>query len=426
MKTKLPQYWKSFVFFVPALLIVLMAVASCAKKQSEILPVTKKTFSEPLLPITPYEYPSGNNDLATLGRVLFYDKNLSGDRSVSCGSCHQQQYGFADNKKFSVGAFGFFTERNTHVISRSDNSRFWDGKNQGVFNGITTTCTSSTSTFTNTTILTQGYNVGPPDTLISVTTTTTTTCLDQLIQASVFTNPIKIPFITTGEMNLDVETVKERIAALPYYAELFRKAFPHNTQPVTETNIQAALGTFMDNFVAENSKFDRVNAGSAQFTREESDGLAVFNGKAKCGLCHKSYNNFAGRPGQFEDIGLDAFYTDEGRKKVTNLSSDVGRFHVPPLKNIALTAPYMHDGRFSTLEQVVDFFDNGVQHSANLSSAFSVHPEPDGNGGYVAGGSSYQELLLTPTEKANLVKFLKTLTDYTLIWDVKLSDPFKK
>ncbi|MGZ3905056.1 MAG: cytochrome-c peroxidase, partial [Bacteroidia bacterium] len=293
-----------------------------------------------------------------------------------------------------------------------------DGKNQVVFNNLVTSCTTSTVTAT---VLTSNYSVTTTDTI----TSTTTTCLEELIQAAVFTNPVKIPFITTGEMNIGLQEAVRRISALPYYSDLFSKAFPGNPTPVTQANIEIALGVFMDNIVSGNSKFDMVNNGSAQFTPEEADGQDVFNGKGKCSLCHRADNNFAGKAGQFEDIGLDLSYIDQGRKRLTNLSSDEGRFHVPSLKNVSLSAPYMHDGRFRTLNEVVEFFDNGVQQSANLSSAMSAHPTPDGNGGFTSGGHNFQPLLLTSTEKEHLVEFLKTLTDYTIINDKKLSDPFK-
>lgn len=417
MKTKLSRYRVAIALFVP-ILMILVTTVSCSKKVAA-MPEHKKSSTDPELPPVAYSYAvGGNNDLATLGRVLFYDKNLSGDRTVSCGSCHQQQFGFADNKKLSTGAYGVLASRNTHIITQSDNSRFWDGKNQVVFNNIVTSCSTSTVT---TTVLTSNYSV----TTSSTVTTTSTTCLEELIQAAVFTNPVKIPFITTGEMNIGLQELRQRISSIPYYSELFSKAFPGNSTPVTETNIELALGVFMDNFVSGNSKFDMVNNGSAQFTPEEADGFNVFNGKGKCSLCHKPDNNFAGKPGQFEDIGLDAFYGDQGRKRLTNLVSDEGRFHVPTLKNISLTAPYMHDGRFRTLNEVVDFFDNGVQQSVNLSTAMSAHPTPDGNGGFIGGATNIQPLSLTSTEKANLVEFLKTLTDYAIINDKKLSDPFK-
>jgi cytochrome c peroxidase len=152
--------------------------------------------------------------------------------------------------------------------------------------------------------------------------------------------------------------------------------------------------------------------------------MTVFNGRGKCADCHLATSSFSGNDGQFEDIGLDLVYTDLGRGAITNSFQDNGRFHVPSLKNVALTAPYMHDGRFKTLTDVVNFFSEGIQSSPNLSSALTANPQSNGNGGYYTGGTAVP-LGLTATEKSNLVAFLQTLTDNSLVTDVRYSDPFK-
>ncbi|MGZ3905032.1 MAG: cytochrome-c peroxidase, partial [Bacteroidia bacterium] len=119
MKTKLSRYRVAIALLIPMSLMIVVTTVSCSKKTAA-MPDHKKNSTDPDLPLTAYSYPvGGNNDLATLGRVLFYDKNLSGDKTVSCGSCHQQQFGFADNKKLSTGAYGVFAARNTHVITQS-------------------------------------------------------------------------------------------------------------------------------------------------------------------------------------------------------------------------------------------------------------------------------------------------------------------
>jgi cytochrome c peroxidase len=405
MKPTFKKLRASFLLFSIGFMVILFACISCGKKEwtaPEHNSGLKPTPTNPWLPSKAYEYPvGGNNDLATLGRVLFYDKNLSLDKSVSCGSCHQQGHGFADSKQFSTGFNGAQTARNTHVIINADNSRFWDGKNQTQFGGpMVTTCTGS-------------YN--------------TTTCTNSLPN-TVFKNPVSIPFLSSSELNMaDMTVLTNRVAAQPYYTYLFQKAFSTLHPDFTEENIEMALGTFMDNITSTNCKFDQMKSGKIQLTPEEQDGMNIFNGKAKCNLCHHETNSFAGVAGQFEDIGLDVNYTDLGRGTVTSSAIDNGRFHVPSLKNIGLTAPYMHDGRFATLNDVVDFFDGGVKNSPNLSSALSIHAVSDGNGGFmpVTSGVTAQPLNLTSTEKLHLVAFLNTFSDLTLANDIRFSDPFK-
>ncbi|MGZ3863086.1 MAG: cytochrome-c peroxidase [Bacteroidia bacterium] len=398
MKRTRSYFKPAFVVLSISLLVIVFAVISCGKKPYVAPPQPaglKPTPTNPWLPSKAYDYAvGGNNDLVTLGRVLFYDKNLSGDNSVSCGSCHQQAYGFADNKQFSTGFGGTQTPRNAHSIMQTNNSHFWDGKNQPDFTTSVAPCTDYTC---------QPNGSGPMS----------------------FVNPVSIPFQSHVELNLDMNLMVQKISGLPYYKYLYPKAFNGQTF-ITIENIETALGTFMANITAGDSKFSRVKAGTEQFTASEQAGYNVFNSKGKCAQCHKEQNGFGGNPGQFEDVGLSASYTDLGRGSVTGFSSDNGRFHVPSLNNISLTAPYMHDGRLATLNDVVDFFDSGVHQSPNVSSALTLHPVSNGNGGFQTAGSyPVQPLNLTTTEKANLVAFLNTLSDVSVTTDIRFSDPFK-
>ena len=406
MKNTSPYSGIAVSFFCLAFIATLFVFVSCQKK-TELHPNTIIASADgPTLPLVPYEYPvGGNNHLATLGRVLFYDKNLSDDKSVSCGSCHQQAYGFADNKQFSTGANGLITPRNTHSLAKMNNSRFWDGKNQTMFNDSINQCTSF-----------GGYT--SPDTIICTNVISSTS-------QSVFKNPISIPFVTNSEMSLSMTEVCNRLSKLSYYNQLFNDAFPGDSLKISEKNIHKALGTFLDNIIPSHSRFDQIiAAGGTQFSPEEMDGWNIFTGKGKCIQCHAANNAFGGSPGQFEDIGLDQTYFDFGRMSISGLSNDAGRFHIPPLRNISLTAPYMHDGRFRSLTEVIDFFSEGVHNSPNISSAFTTNPVKDMNGNFIPGGT-VQQLNLTASEKTNLRIFLGTLTDYTMVNDVKLSDPFK-
>jgi cytochrome c peroxidase len=347
----------SLVFFASLILTASIIFTSCNKKWVE------PSYNEGYKPTPAGPWlPSGKIDLFTLGRVLFYDKNLSMDKSVSCGSCHQQAHGFADNKAFSTGYNGLQTTRNAHSILNTNNSHFWDGR------------------------------------------------IDNYLQATA------VPLQTHSELNMpDLDSLCRRLAAVYYYPDFFKQAAPYYTTDISPDNIELALSTFISSISASNSKYDQAYpsaqsglSASAALSPQELNGLAIFTGKGKCSLCHDPANDFGGQPGRFEDIGLDLVYKDLGRGAITNNSTDNGKFQIPSLRNSSLTAPYMHDGRFNTLNDVVDFFSEGVTNSANLSNVLT------------AGGTA-----LTPAEKSDLLAFLLTLTDMSKINDVNYSDPFK-
>jgi cytochrome c peroxidase len=144
----------------------------------------------------------------------------------------------------------------------------------------------------------------------------------------------------------------------------------------------------------------------------EEQGRLLFNTKYPCGNCHQPSTGAYFSPGFF-NIGLDNTPTDKGRRAVSNLSSDEGSFKTPNLKNIALTAPYMHDGRFNTLEEVIDHYSNGIKETPNLAINLrqSKSSEP-------------LRLNITKEDKRALIAFLNTLTDYSFITDPKFSNPF--
>lgn len=361
------------LFFSCLLLSVSTLFTSCDKKWAA--PSYNEGFKP--MPNGPW-LPAGNVTLATVGRVLFYDKNLSLDKSVSCSSCHQQAYGFADNKAFSTGYNGLQTPRNAHSIINSNNEHFWDGRVHD------------------------------------------------------YQNAISIPLETHSELNmLNMDTLCNRLQAIYYYPILFAQTNPHSTNTITKENIVLALSAFITSIDAANSRYDQAypsaqsgKSPTATFTQQEINGMNIFNGKGKCNLCHNPSNNFGGNKNQFEDVGLDMTYTDLGRGGITFNQADNGRFQVPALKNVALTAPYMHDGRFKTLAEVVDFFSDNVNSSPNLSSALTAHPSMSPNGSYTTGGTA-ATMGLTADEKSDLIAFLQTLTDMSQINDINFSDPFK-
>jgi cytochrome c peroxidase len=336
------------------------------------------------------DYPESTNDrLADLGRVLFYDKSLSLNNSVACGSCHQQSKAFCDNRQFSTGLEDQKTRRNTPSIFAKTGRMFWDGRAGGM----------------------QDLVLKPVK------------------------NHVEMKFS-------NLQQLCRKLEGIAYYPELFRKAFGSNA--IDTTRIQTALAEFLSNFTFSNTRFQKSLQGLVQLTPSEENGRALFFGKAKCSNCHHLEDNFAKGNGYgFTDfdanIGLDADYTDNGRGEVSGDIRDRGKFMVPVLLNVEFTAPYMHDGRFSTLDQVVEHYNSGVKDHPNLSPNLRDVDENDpglferldvNHDGFISDEEirviKPQKLNLTITEKRNLVSFLKTLSDGNILSDTRFSDPFYK
>lgn len=305
---------------------------------------------------------------ATLGRVLFYDKRLSTNQTLSCSSCHQQAHGFSDGRKFSVGFNGSSTARNVMGLS---NGRwylrrhfFWDER--------------------------------------------ANTLEDQVLQ----------PIQNSVEMGMTLSALTNRLAAEPFYTNLFAAAF--GSSEITSDRISRSLAQFVRSIVSTRSKYDAgLASGFANFTAQENLGRQIFFGQvgnATCAACHGT-DNFVPGP-NINNNGLEFPYVDKGLGGISGLAQDEGKFKVPSLRNIELTAPYMHDGRFATLEEVVEFYNSGVVDNPNLSPPLRV-PTPPG-----ALPGPPRRLNLTAEQKAALVAFLKTLTDPNLATDPRLSDPF--
>lgn len=306
---------------------------------------------------------------ATLGRVLFYDPKLSANNTTSCASCHGQEVGFSDENAFSVGFEGGLTGRNSMGIANArfyENGRFfWDER------------------------------------------------------AATLEDQVLMPIQDHIEMGLTLEELVNRVAEEDYYEVLFRHAFGDGN--VTSNRISLALSQFVRSVVSFNSKYDEGlaqggnNNNLPNFTNQENQGLRLFN-QLNCDNCHRT-ELFVGD--EARNNGLDAVLTDIGLGAVTGNANDNGKFKVPSLRNIELTAPYMHDGRFATLEEVVEFYNSGVQNSPTLDNRLR------GGGG---GGNNGQprRLNLSDAEKAALVAFMRTLTDETLATDEKYSDPFRE
>ncbi len=332
-------------------------------------------------------------DLATLGRVLFYDKNLSKDGTISCGSCHKQEYAFGDNAAVSKGVFDRSGDRNSIALM---------------------SVTSFASQY--------GTDLNGPTGKRFFWDNRAETAPAQ--SRGSMTNP--------KEMDMSMAEIVAAVEAQPYYAPLFKKAFDDTN--VSEDRVTQAIAEFVNSIGSLNSRFDLaakanqdkglfdvVNLPFSDFSVQENKGKSLY--MLHCGSCH-GFDQVnlptATGPNGFPIVldhtsnGLDADPVDKGVGAFTGRSEDQGTFKVPSLRNIAKSAPYMHDGRFNTLEEVVEHYNSGIQPHVNLNPLLR---DLDG---------SPKRLNLSNDDKQALVAFLKTLTDDKVLADVRFSNPFKQ
>ena len=340
------------------------------------LPTQPHNYAQPALPpffsgtdlVRADNMPSSNPTTdpgATLGRVLFYDETLSGNRTTSCASCHKIARGFDDDKPLSTGFAGGQTRRNSMALA---NARFYP---RGRF------------------------------------------LWDE--RAETLEAQALLPFQDPVEMGLTLDELVARVQGETYYPPLFEAAF--GDPAVTADRISRALAQFIRSMVSYRSRYDQgraqVTRAAAErfpnFTEQENLGRRIFFGPdGRCSQCHTTDAFVLVRP---HNTGLDAATTDAGLQQVTGVARDAAHFKAPSLRNAGLRTFFMHDGRFTTLEEVVEFYNSGVQAHPNLDPALRF-------------GSEARRLGLTVEEKAALVAFLHTLTDYEMVNDPKFSDPF--
>lgn len=296
-----------------------------------------------------------------LGRRLFYETALSANNRMSCGTCHRQELAFTDGKTFSEGFDGVLQERNTMSLANLLWVRhfFWDGRARGL----------------------------------------------EEQAATPLTNP--------HEMGQSLCVSAEKLQQKGDYPARFAATFGSDT--ISGDAIVKALAQFERTLISANSKYDRYLRGEYQPTASEANGIALFFNNpdpvrglrgASCGHCHGGPKTFSEL---YHNNGLDSLPRDGGREKITGQSYDRGRFRVATLRNIALTAPYMHDGRFTTLEEVVDHYNDHIKASPSLSPFLQD-----------------MRLGLTGQEKKDLIAFLRLLTDSSFISDKRYSNPFAK
>jgi cytochrome c peroxidase len=288
-----------------------------------------------------------------LGSRLFHEPRFSINNTVSCASCHQQATGFSDARKFSIGAEGHAGKRRSMPIVNLawQRSFFWDGR------------------------------------------------------APSLREQVLMPIRDPHEMNEKPENVAEKLGNDPVYQKSFREAF--GSEGVTVPRMALALEQFLLTNISQQSRFDLALGKAGDLTETEKRGLQLFvtENDPERGLrgadCFHCHGGMLFTDHGFHDNGLDLSKADIGRMAVTGSEADRGKFKTPSLRNVALRAPYMHDGRFATLEEVVEHYNSGVERRPNLDPNLAKHP---------AAG-----LGLTDEEKAELVAFLRTLTDQSFI-----------
>lgn len=299
-----------------------------------------------------------------LGQHLFYDPVLSIDSTVSCSSCHDPRKSFTDGLTFSIGVEGQTPRSSMALINTAflANGLFWDGRSMTLEH-----------------------------------------------QALL---PVEDPI----EMNETWANVEKKLRKSELYQTLFRKAFGiNNSEEIDRTLVAKSLAQFQRIVISLDSKFDRVEYGNtAAYTNDELEGRDMYFDAdillpdAECAHCHPgplltTNTYFNNGIEQVED--LEGF-PDKGYGEVTGILFDNGKFRAPTLRNIALTAPYMHDGRFETLEEVVDHYNSGGHFAANLDPLI-------------------QPLGLTDSQKENIVKFLHTFTDTSYLSNPLIINPFE-
>ena len=323
-----------------------------------------------------------DNVAATLGRILFYDKALSIDHTTSCATCHLQEAAFAENLAVSVGLNDELGSRNSIALGSFISMR------QQYYGGAVVAIATNNKFFWD---------------------ERASTIHEQMVEA------IESPI----EMGMEIDDLVARVAADPHYQLLFKKTFSDGE--INSTRIFRSIQTFMSTIHSTNSYFDNaldnmptnnLNVAFTGFTSKQNQGKELF--LQNCKTCHgNSLTPAISATVRVANTGLDLIYDDGGVGSITNNASSLGKFKVPSLKNVEVTYPYMHDGRFETLEDVVDFYSEGIQSHPNLASQLK---NSDG---------TPKKFNFTNSEKAALVDFLKTLTDPDLLTDPKFSDPFK-
>ncbi len=309
-------------------------------------------FEEKLIdPIIPFNNPLTIEGVS-LGKRLFFDNILSKDNTKACASCHLPENAFSDPNQFSVGVTNTTGNRNSmplfNLAWNFEDKYFWDGHALG-------------------------------------------------LEAQALE-----PVIDANELgNSSWTSVEEKLNSHPEYPLLFQQAF--DASNITKELVAKAIAQFERTIISGNSKFDDFLNGQTTLTPQEQNGFDVFMEETRgdCFHCHGNPNNPLWTDNQFHNNGLDATFTDLGLGEVTGNPNDNGKFRSPSLRNLEFTAPYMHDGRFATLDQVIEQYSTGLQPSSTIDPLMKKVDQ---------GG-----VTLSAQDKADLKAFLLTLSDPSFI-----------
>lgn len=324
-----------------------------------------------------------------LGRHLFYDKRLSGNGTFACSSCHFQHLAFTDGKALPTGSTGEQTLRSAQSIVNS------------AYHPTITWANFSLSTLE-----------------------------QQALVPMLGENPVEM-----GMTDANIPTILNRLKQDSNYQIMFKAAFPNQVDAISLNSIVMALTSFERGVLSFNAKYDQVGRGDAKYSDAEARGQKLFFGeKGQCSQCHSGFNftemtRHVNTPNTFQDVyrntGLynlngngDYPNNNQGIIGVSNKPDDMGKFRVASLRNIAVTAPYMHDGSIATLEEVLDMY---AAHGRNIATGVNAG---DGRANLYKD-KRLNKITLSPTERSDVIAFLKTLTDETLLTDARYADPFK-
>lgn len=351
------------------LLLVIISVLSCRKDElsESVAPTSYDLKLPPIIEqyLPPMDIPTDNPltvEGVELGRKLFYDTKLSADNSQSCASCHAPASGFTDPDQFSTGIDGEVGNRNSMPLVNLGWAKelFWDGRANSLEN--------------------QAF--GP------------------------VVNPI--------EMHNTWVNAVSTLQSDDIYPELFKRVF--GTSEIDSVKVVKAIAQFERTLISGNSPFDKYLRGEVTGMTDQEE-LEVYQGfslfmdetKGDCFHCHGDSYMPLWTDNLFHNNGLDATFTDNGLGSVTGNSNDNGKFKTPTLRNLKFTAPYMHDGRFSTLYEVVNHYSFGLQNSSTIDPLMKNVD----NGG----------VALSPAEKILLIKFLESLSDESFITNPDFQAP---
>jgi len=353
--------------WIVAIGLILFIFGACTENNTdELTPLATpqplnipKLFSDNIIPpIIPADNPQTIEGIA-LGRKLFFDTILSKNNTQSCTSCHAPQNAFTDDARFSEGVDGIFGTRNSmplfNLAWNYDEKFFWDGRS-----------------------------------------------------ASIEKQALE-PVIDPIEMHNTWSKAVESLQTHNEYPTLFLKAF--GTSTIDSILTVKAIAQFVRILISSNSRFDKHLLGELTLTSSELNGFDVFMNEAKgdCFHCHGNANNPLWTDNIFHNNGLDEIVTDLGLGKITGDPADNGKFKSPSLRNLKFTSPYMHDGRFTTLDEVINHYSEGLVNSPTIDPLMKK----------VAQGG----VQLSASDKADLKAFLLSLSDDSFINNPNFQEP---